>query len=818
MLMRRMAGRSSNGGTTTEAASDVLDVLADGDKERREELRRRMARRAAVGSAIATTTMLRSGGGSGAAMVGADSTEEVRSTMTATTTTTVEDDDDSSCWTVEGPRADTWERRQWSAAVRPGMNPLLRTAVRSLLQRQRQLRQGRRQLERSGATSTGSFGDAEAGDDTAKEQSVEQSAKPPLSPNKKIQVGGRGRGAGADTSASSTGGGVATPSSGSASPTSAAAAVPASGPHKTPVVVHAHGVKAVAVVGGSAVAATAKGATNISAPGNGSPQRSILKRAGGAGPASSSAHSMPSLVADSTDTDMRRLGAASAAISAKQLQQRRMQQLEEEQEAARAAAKSSAKKVNVRSPQHQPAGVHHHQDPLAAAPLEADTTGAAATAALSGVAAVGEGGAATSAGGTAKQQPHDPHAAEAAEDEEMDAALRLVIDSAASGAGLSEAAVRVLREQEQRRIHRNVLVEDIKGDENKGRGVISRKFFQPGELILRTRPDLAVLYSPYERKHCAHCFRPSIEGRTTASASGAWAHMSLASVDCVETCAHCGIYALCHDCGGKLNPTAPGGPAAAPGSAAAYAGNAIPGVPYLWNVHFASCRWLRTLPAETRAEDTDYLRFVLEYCARVQMGDTQLIDHVRLLCALEDIQDAKVKAFATNFSNLLWRQFSPLGLIVPASSMRDLILKVKCNALGFPFSREQTLGWAVHGAVCMVNHSCMPNSAVTQSPLGELELRAVRPIAPSDEVTISYIHVPDFKGNPLGRRRTLLEQYRFLCRCPLCEGTAGANVATAASAAAAVNKGQAAAAAAAAATATAATAPASRAGGKGGRR
>ena len=77
-------------------------------------------------------------------------------------------------------------------------------------------------------------------------------------------------------------------------------------------------------------------------------------------------------------------------------------------------------------------------------------------------------------------------------------------------------------------------------------------------------------------------------------------------------------------------------------------------------------------------------------------------------------------------------------------------------------------GWAVHGTVCMLNHSWDANAALTQSPLGEMEIRAIKPISPGQEITISYIHVPDFP-NKTERRKHLLTQYRFLCRCELCE-------------------------------------------------
>lgn len=328
--------------------------------------------------------------------------------------------------------------------------------------------------------------------------------------------------------------------------------------------------------------------------------------------------------------------------------------------------------------------------------------------------------------------------------------------AAPRGQGLSESDLRRLYKEEQRLMKNKIRVEDFG---QKGRGVRSTAIINPGELIWRCRPHLGVLYNDFMLDHCAHCFRPSLENRTVKSSSSQSQHVCLATTEFLVTCPYCESFTLCNDCGGKPSLSeADGTNRQHPSST----------VSFLWRRHLDWCKWLRTLPESVRKGDTDYLRFLLEYASRVQAGDLEVVEAIASLCALEDSQSQEVKQFCESFSRLVATTFGPKGMTVSQAALREALLRIKCNALGFPFTREATIGWAVHGAVCMLNHSCEPNAALTQSPLGEMEIRAIRNINPADEITISYVHLPDYpeKGE---RRKHLLTQYRFLCRCPLCE-------------------------------------------------
>ncbi|EPY22342.1 hypothetical protein STCU_08230 [Strigomonas culicis] len=139
----------------------------------------------------------------------------------------------------------------------------------------------------------------------------------------------------------------------------------------------------------------------------------------------------------------------------------------------------------------------------------------------------------------------------------------------------------------------------------------------------------------------------------------------------------------------------------------------------------------------------------------------------------------------------------------------------------------EIIGWSLQSTMCLLNHSCSPNAEIIfvadslqqqaapaaafletkiknyANPTFELEkdtadgtqwvalagcmaLRALRDITlqtnknnsdasggEGEELTISYINLEDNNGfyanHVMERNKHLLEQYRFLCRCGLCE-------------------------------------------------
>eukprot|EP00658_Telonema_sp_P-2_P014690 TRINITY_DN15597_c0_g1_i4.p1 TRINITY_DN15597_c0_g1~~TRINITY_DN15597_c0_g1_i4.p1 ORF type:complete len:188 (-),score=23.34 TRINITY_DN15597_c0_g1_i4:173-736(-) len=69
-----------------------------------------------------------------------------------------------------------------------------------------------------------------------------------------------------------------------------------------------------------------------------------------------------------------------------------------------------------------------------------------------------------------------------------------------------------------------------------------------------------------------------------------------------------------------------------------------------------------------------------------------------------------------------------------------------------------------------INHSCSPNTLLTQdpeSPIPRYILKAAREMAIGEELTISYLE-PDDRISVNERRKQLKDQYLFDCMCQLC--------------------------------------------------
>lgn len=257
-------------------------------------------------------------------------------------------------------------------------------------------------------------------------------------------------------------------------------------------------------------------------------------------------------------------------------------------------------------------------------------------------------------------------------------------------------------------------------DNRKGRGVIATQEIGKGEVVMSVRADIAVLYSSFAPSHCHDCF-------------------SEVPDDGSLLCPRCKQFALCEKCGCRQN----------------------------WEAHEVPCTWFCSLPPDVQVGDTDYLRFLLEYCARVQSGETGLLVGLASLCTNEDSQSPEVRQFCQSYSKLVSTHFGGRGVMIDQEHMYHLLLQTKSNSIGFPFSEAETLGWAMHRDVCMLNHSCSPTCAVRQSPDGLVEVVATTNVLLGEELSISYLDLDRFSSIK-ERRRHLLEQYRFLCNCPKC--------------------------------------------------
>lgn len=267
------------------------------------------------------------------------------------------------------------------------------------------------------------------------------------------------------------------------------------------------------------------------------------------------------------------------------------------------------------------------------------------------------------------------------------------------------------------------LVSIVELDKRKGRGMVAKIDLAEHLKVISVRCDISVLYKPFTQTHCAVCFRRS-DPETN-----------------IYMCKNCRQFLLCERCNKDE----------------------------LWDLHHLPCQWFTSLPLDVQQGDTDYLRFMLEYSARVQGGDHRLSLAIGSLCTNEDSQSPEVKQFCLSYSKLIASKFHPKGLVLDQDHLYRILLRTKSNSIGFPFNTQETLGWALQEDICMINHCCEPNCALTQSPEGLVVLRTLRPVAADEEITISYVDLANFQQLEL-RQRHLLQQYRFLCSCSFCAG------------------------------------------------
>ncbi|GET86200.1 hypothetical protein, conserved [Leishmania tarentolae] len=467
----------------------------------------------------------------------------------------------------------------------------------------------------------------------------------------------------------------------------------------------------------------------------------------------------------------------------------------------------------------------------------------------------------------------------------------------------------------------------------KGRRVVATMELKPGNAIFAAPPDIAVLYSPFARHICARCLVADVRtcpepqkaphhhpphqhqnatlprfpvGGSSSSSSSSSAPAPAAAPVRHYCCPNCDQFVLCAPCVAQLLLDSGVDVTNFSGADAAHATNAllqrrgegkrggnvldeILHLHPLLRAHAISCAWYTSLPASIRApgNDTDFLRFCLDYGARAYLGDTTMMRALATLDTNASVQskesmqlcevfarDRVVATFgkepkATNTalspagsakhmgsdsllnhgsvhaSGGLHRsghidgirlRGSAAGIPFPPrypiswTSLRDTLLRTRCNSIGFPYNTEETTGWSLHETVCMLNHSCVPNAAVimlydsadamaaaaelagrtgashtappdertreaarrkaseriaafravatsSESPYstsyspslaGWIGIEATRHIAAGEEITISYVDLGSFGDDLQTRSRHLLEQYRFLCTCELC--------------------------------------------------
>ena len=105
------------------------------------------------------------------------------------------------------------------------------------------------------------------------------------------------------------------------------------------------------------------------------------------------------------------------------------------------------------------------------------------------------------------------------------------------------------------------------------------------------------------------------------------------------------------------------------------------------------------------------------------------------------------------------------GAATLVERVEQLLARLDCRHV---VCREGPLA-AVYARACFMRHSCAPNAVYTTRRDGALFVRAVRPIAPGEQITVSFLDDMQMLWPTKRRRECLLELKYFVCRCPRCE-------------------------------------------------
>eukprot|EP00759_Apiculatamorpha_spiralis_P048394 PhF_6_TR43618/c0_g1_i1/m.67011/K11426/SMYD; SET and MYND domain-containing protein len=264
---------------------------------------------------------------------------------------------------------------------------------------------------------------------------------------------------------------------------------------------------------------------------------------------------------------------------------------------------------------------------------------------------------------------------------------------------------------------------DVTEISGRGRGAVAKSYLVKGAMAFRGVPDIAVLYTDYVRGLCAVCFQTS---------------------PFLSLCQKCNLFAACPRCSSHKIAA---------------------------QVHPIECQWICSLSPPVREGDTDYLRFILRYCALKKLGD-DIVPRIDTLCTNQEIQSQEFLEWCKAFAGLFVSHFDT-SLGVTFDDLVKLMCVVRANSLGFPFNEQATLGWCLQTNVSMLNHSCTPNCAITPSAnKGSMEIRTLRRIRAGEELSISYVDMHDpANAHTQARNDAIFERYRFICDCVKCKSS-----------------------------------------------
>jgi len=104
---------------------------------------------------------------------------------------------------------------------------------------------------------------------------------------------------------------------------------------------------------------------------------------------------------------------------------------------------------------------------------------------------------------------------------------------------------------------------------------------------------------------------------------------------------------------------------------------------------------------------------------------------------------------------------------LPVDDVWELLRIIESNTVEVSTKGGAVLSLLLLGA-SHLNHSCLPNALLGLGKGGAIEVRALRTIAPGDEVSISYIDEEELLGPTFDRQKALRARWQFKCACERC--------------------------------------------------
>ncbi|CAG2101261.1 unnamed protein product [Medioppia subpectinata] len=254
------------------------------------------------------------------------------------------------------------------------------------------------------------------------------------------------------------------------------------------------------------------------------------------------------------------------------------------------------------------------------------------------------------------------------------------------------------------------------------------KQLSPGDVITEDLPIVHVLYMTSKDKYCDNCFKRS---------------------DQLKRCTKClHMYYCGKDC--QKND---------------------------WKYHKNECPLLRhEIPVLLLSYN--WLRLWLRFYLSVKKIPTFATEKHRLVDGSDvSLNDIKVDTTCVDATDERKREFESSQQVLtelgvryePEEAIHWMSFLFSCEPLTFircGHSMSESIGMALYLQHRSLRHSCQPNSALIYSGRGQsLQLRAMRPIAAGEDMTISRVL---FLESDRTYRQNVLKQWSIVCECDKC--------------------------------------------------